>query len=84
MGQEDKAREHIEKARAMQPEEESDYNNACLEAICGNYDRALELLEVALQTKQTYVTWAQHDPDFFSLHNDQRFQTLLSAHAINA
>jgi tetratricopeptide (TPR) repeat protein len=84
MGLETVAQEHIEKARSMQIEGESDYNHACLEAICGNYDRALELLEVALQSKQTYVTWAQNDPDFHSLHNDHRFQTLLSAHAINA
>jgi tetratricopeptide (TPR) repeat protein len=82
MGFEEVAQEHIEKARAMQIDGESDYNHACLEAICGNNDLALELLEVALQTKQTYVTWAQNDPDFFSLHNDQRFQTLLSTHAI--
>jgi len=65
----------------MQVEGESDYNNACLEAICGNNERALELLEVALESKQTYVTWAQNDPDFHSLHNDHRFQMLLSAHA---
>jgi tetratricopeptide (TPR) repeat protein len=84
MGREAKALEHIEKARAMQVEGESDYNHACLEAICGNHDRALELLEVALQSKQTYVTWAQHDPDFHSLHKDHRFQMLLSAHATNA
>jgi tetratricopeptide (TPR) repeat protein len=81
MGLEEIAQEHIAKARAMQVEGESDYNNACLEAICGNNERALELLEVALQSRQTYVTWAQNDPDFYSLHNDQRFQVLLSAHA---
>ena len=84
MGLEEDAQEHIEKARAMQVEGESDYNHACLEAICGNYDRALELLEVALQSKQTYVTWAQNDPDFSSLHNDHRFRMLLSAHATSA
>ena len=81
MGLEEDAQEHIEKARAMQVEGESDYNHACLEAICGNNERALELLEVALQSKQTYVTWVQNDPDFHSLHNDHRFQMLLSAHA---
>jgi tetratricopeptide (TPR) repeat protein len=81
MGLEEDAQEHIEKARAMQVEGESDYNHACLEAICGNNERALELLEVALQSKQTYVTWVQNDPDFHSLHNDHRFQMILSAHA---
>ena len=81
MGIEEIAQKHIEKARAMQSEDESDYNHACLEAICGNNERALELLEVALQSKQTYVSWAQNDPDFYPLHNDQRFQTLLSTYA---
>lgn len=74
------AEEHIEKARAMQLDEESDYNHACLEALCGNNQRALDLLEVALQTKQTYVTWAKNDPDLDSLRHDERFQMLLSAH----
>ena len=81
---EEVAQEHIEKARAMQFEGESDYNRACLEAICGNNERALELLEVALESKQTYVTWAQNDPDFNSLRNDHRFQMLLSSHATMA
>lgn len=84
MGFDEVAQGHIEKARAMQLEGESDYNRACLEAICGNNERALELLEVALQSKQTYVTWAQNDPDFDSLRKDHRFQALLSTHAIAA
>jgi tetratricopeptide (TPR) repeat protein len=84
MGFDDVAQEHIEKARAMHFEEESDYNHACLEAICGNNERALELLEVALQSKQTYITWAQNDPDLDSLRKDHRFQTLLSTHATTA
>ena len=81
MGLEEIAQEHISKARAMQIEGESDYNNACLEAIFGNNERALELLDLALQSEQTYVTWAQNDPDFYSLHNDHRFQVLLETHA---
>jgi tetratricopeptide (TPR) repeat protein len=84
MGLEEAAREHIEKARATHFEEESEYNHACLEAICGNNERALELLEVALQSKQTYITWAQNDPDLDSLRNDQRFLTLLTTHATTA
>jgi len=81
LGFEQVAQEHIEKARAMQFDGESDYNHACLEAICGNNERALELLEVALESKQTYVTWAQNDPDFDNLRSDHRFQILLSNHA---
>lgn len=81
MGFEKIAQEHIEKARSMQLEDESDYNNACLEAICGNTDRAFELLQIALQTKQTYINWARNDPDLNSLHEDNRFKSLLTTYA---
>ncbi|MDP2778210.1 MAG: tetratricopeptide repeat protein, partial [Anaerolineales bacterium] len=57
MGMESLAQAHIEKALNTNMEDENDYNRACLEAICGNNERALELLEIALQTKQTYVNW---------------------------
>lgn len=83
MGLLETAQSHIEKARAMQVEGESDYNHACLEAICGNDERALKLLEIALRAKQTYVAWVQNDPDFHSLHGDSRFHELLSSYAIN-
>ncbi len=81
MGFEEIAQEHIEKARSMQFENESDYNNACLEAIYGNTDRAFELLQIALQTKQTYINWIRNDPDLNSLHEDNRFKTLLTTYA---
>jgi tetratricopeptide (TPR) repeat protein len=84
MGFEKIAQEHIEKARLMQFEGESDYNHACLEAICGNSDRAIELLQIALQTKQTYINWARNDPDLDSLHDDYRFKTLLTTYAASA
>ena len=77
LGMEDSAQMHIEKARSLQPEEETDYNRACLEALCGNNERAFELLTVALETKQTYVNWVRNDPDFDGLRNDNRFKTLL-------
>jgi tetratricopeptide (TPR) repeat protein len=84
MGLDELAQSHIDKALNMQFEEESEYNRACLEAICGNNDRALELLEVALQSKQTYINWAQVDPDLDSLRKDQRFHHLLSSYAASA
>jgi tetratricopeptide (TPR) repeat protein len=84
MGLEELAQEHIDKALNTEFEEESEYNRACLEAICGHNDRALELLEVALQSKQTYINWAQVDPDLDSLRKDQRFHHLLSTYATAA
>lgn len=84
MGMEEQAQSHIEKALNANLEEETEYNRACLEAICGNNERALELLEIALQTKQTYINWAGKDPDLDSLRSDHRFQNLLSAYATSA
>ncbi|MHB8778133.1 MAG: tetratricopeptide repeat protein [Anaerolineales bacterium] len=81
MGQEELAQSHIEKALNAHLEDETEYNRACLEAICGNNDRALELLEIALQSKQTYIDWAHNDPDLDPLRSDHRFQDLLSTYA---
>ena len=74
---------HYRKLGSTNFDEENEYNRACLEAICGNTDRAIELLQIALQTKQTYINWAKNDPDLDSLHEDHRFKTLLSAYATN-
>lgn len=81
MGLEELAQFHIEKALNAKLENESEYNRACLEAICGNYDRALELLEIALQSRQTYVNWIQNDPDLDVLRDDRRFHELVSTYA---
>ena len=59
-------------------ESENEYNRACLDAICGNIDQAIELLRTALENKQTYVDWVLHDPDLDSLRDDERFKQLIS------
>jgi Tfp pilus assembly protein PilF len=81
MGFEELAQFHIEKALNAKLENESEYNRACLEAICGNYDRALELLEIALRSRQIYVNWIQNDPDLDSLRSDHRFHELITTYA---
>ena len=77
-GREDLAQVHIERARGLLDESENEYNRACMEAICGNSDRALDLLEVALKNKQTHTTWARKDPDLEFIRSDSRFGSLLS------
>ena len=57
---------------------ENEYNRACLDAICGNADRAITLLRTALENKQTYVDWVLHDPDLESLRDDERFKQLVA------
>jgi tetratricopeptide (TPR) repeat protein len=80
LGLEDLAQHHIKKAMGKAFLEENEYNRACLEAICGNTDNAIDLLQVALNNKQTYADWARRDPDLDFIRNDPRFQALISAH----
>ncbi len=80
-GNEELAQRHIKQALSANFDRENSYNQACLQAICGNTERAFELLQVALQTKQTCVKWAKNDPDLDSLHHDRRFNTILSTYA---
>lgn len=83
-GNEELAQKHIKQALSTNFDRENPYNQACLQAICGNADRAFELLKVALQTKQTCITWAKDDPDLDSLHGDHRFTAILSSYATAA
>jgi tetratricopeptide (TPR) repeat protein len=81
-GNDELAKVHIEKARNLLGNDENEYNRACMESISGNADRSLELLEIALKNKQTYVNWARKDPDFDFIRGDPRFQTLLAEYAV--
>jgi tetratricopeptide (TPR) repeat protein len=78
MGQEELAQQHIGKAMKNIFDSENEYNRACLEAICGNADHAIELLGVALRNKQTYVDWILRDPDLDFIRQDPRFKQLVS------
>ncbi len=62
--------------RTMQDEKE--YNQACFEAICGNVEKAIELLKIALKQEQTTPDWVNRDPDFDNIRSDERFQALLA------
>ena len=75
---------HINKAFESQFDDYSDYNRACLEAIRGNNNRALDHLQVALESKQTYVNWLLADPDLDSLRNDERFRELLTNYSLSS
>ena len=79
MGLNDLAQKHIDIALKDVYDEENEYNQACLEAICGNTDRALELLQVAIEDNPSYINWAQRDPDLDVLHHDERFHVLLQS-----
>jgi len=80
LGLEELAQKHIGKAMRYIYDSESEYNRACLEAICGNIDQAIDLLRTALEKKQTYVEWIIHDPDLDFIRDDSRFKQLISSY----
>ncbi len=70
--------ENAQKARAMIPCTDF-YALACLEAICGNNDVALQHLAKALQEQTFERDWAWRDPDLAWLRDDPRFTELLGS-----
>jgi tetratricopeptide (TPR) repeat protein len=75
-GQDSLAEEQIGIARSC-PGHESDYERAVLEAVCGNADRALELLGKVLPGRQGGGCPASFEPAFGSLRSDPRFAALI-------
>ena len=78
MGLDELAQKHLGKAMRNIYDSESEYNRACFEAIRGNVDQALELLRIALASKQTYAEWVLHDPDLDFIRDDPRFRKLVA------
>ncbi|TEU13839.1 MAG: tetratricopeptide repeat protein [Anaerolineales bacterium] len=77
LGHEAEYAEHIRLARELMANE-SDYNKACIEAIAGNTDEALEWLARALEKAPEMRDLAQRDPDFDLIRDDPRFQELVA------
>ena len=68
-----------ERALAMDVEDAGvRYNAACLFAVAGRVDRALDCLEDALEVGFGNKGWLERDPDLDSLRGEARFQALLS------
>lgn len=55
------------------------YNAACLEALDGNAEAALEHLTRAIAARPEYAEWAREDGDLASLREDPRFTDLTAA-----
>ena len=76
LGREEAYAAEVAVARPLMSQE-SAYNRACFEAICGNVDEALSLLEEALTAAPGDRQLAQKDPDFDFIRDDPRFQALV-------
>ncbi len=54
------------------------YNAACVYALIGEKDAAIDLLEANVARGFGKRDWVEHDSDFDSLREDPRFVTLLA------
>lgn len=81
MGLEELANQHIGMAMKNYIDDESQYNRACLEALCGNVEQAVEYLRAALDNKQIYVEWVLRDPDLDGIRFTPQFKDLLAEFA---
>ncbi len=76
VGRTKEADEHYARAHAMAMHDD-EYGQSCFEAVLGNRDRALELLQVALAKKQVQPGWIRIDPEFAFINEDLRFKALI-------
>jgi len=53
------------------------YNLACLYALKGESDKALHMLEQAIELGFAELSFARHDPDLAPLHGHERFDKLV-------
>ena len=53
------------------------YNAACTCAILGERDRALELLDRAVQNGRGSLAWTENDEDLANLRGDPRFAAII-------
>jgi tetratricopeptide (TPR) repeat protein len=67
-----------ERALAIDPEENTTlYNVACVHALLGRRDSALELLETTVRNGFGNKDWMENDPDLSGLRSDPRFESLV-------
>lgn len=79
LGDDPAARRHAEMALHLRPNDyDTLYNCACYYAQAGEPQRALDLLERAIDTGQGFRDWIEHDHDLASLHDLPRFHEIVS------
>ncbi|WKZ34330.1 MAG: tetratricopeptide repeat protein [Anaerolineales bacterium] len=78
MGLEELANQHIGIAVKNFIDDGNEYNRACLEALCGNVEQAVEYLRIALDTRQTLVEWILRDPDLDGIRFTPQFKQLIA------
>jgi adenylate cyclase len=70
---------NAEAALRMRPDDFGTlYNAACVYAQVGDYDRAMDLLDRAVDTGQGFRDWIEHDHDFDAVRQLPRFQEIVA------
>lgn len=77
LGNEQKTAEYISLARAHAGETEW-YARACIEAVAGNSEAALDSLKRASEQDDFDREWAARDPDFEWIREEARFKEIVS------
>lgn len=78
LGEREKAVEWGNRALLLDPDDGGVlYGIACMQALQGEHERALELLERAFETGYGGREWVERDSDLASLHESSRFRGLL-------
>jgi adenylate cyclase len=80
LGERSRALDWARRALAVDSEEPVTlYNIACVYALLGQTEEAIDTLTAAVQKGYTHKAWIQNDADFKSLHSHPRFQALLDS-----
>lgn len=56
---------------------DDEYGQACFQAVSGNVEQALALLEIGLAKGQLQPGWARIDPEFAFMNDNPRFKALI-------
>lgn len=80
LGEHARAEGWARRALAVDPDEPMTlYNVACVYALLGQVEEAVDTLTVAVEKGYTHKAWIENDADFTSLRGHPRFQALLDA-----
>ena len=76
VGRNAEADPHDALADEMAWQDHQEYGKACVQALRGNVDEAVALLQVALAKKLVQLGWVRIDPEFAFISDDPRFKAL--------
>jgi tetratricopeptide (TPR) repeat protein len=78
LGDARRTEELAERALAARPNEFATYYNlSCAYAVLGQHERALDLLDHAVQRGRGNLDWIEKDPDFDTLRGQPRFEEII-------